>query len=155
MAKLEPSLNLVTLISANSRDPRSRSSHVIATISPRQGPGLSTTLMMTTGSAPVPLPQTYHYIRFSINPPSSDALHVRRALQEALVQSFGAARSHTYLDVLWVADLGTECVVRTGGPTYVCPILVSTTNRQTRFTETLQASWPPPPCFKAIPASPL
>ena len=78
--------------------------------------------MMATGSAPVPLPQTHHYIRFSINPPSSDALHVRRALQEALVQSFGAARSHTYLDILWVADLGTECVVRTGGPTYVCPL---------------------------------
>ena len=38
------------------------------------------------------------------------------------MQSFGAARSHTYLDVLWVADLGTECVVRTGGPTYVCPL---------------------------------
>ena len=75
---------------------------------------------MATSSPPVPLPQTHHYIRFSINPPSSDALHVRRALQEALVQSFGAARSHTYLDILWVADLGTECVVRTGGPTYVC-----------------------------------
>jgi hypothetical protein len=73
-----------------------------------------------SGSGPAPLPQTHHYIRFSITPPSSDALHVRRALQEALVQSFGAARSHTYLDVLWVSDTGTECVVRTSGPTYVC-----------------------------------
>lgn len=72
-----------------------------------------------TSSGPAPLPQTQHYIRFSITPPTSDALHVRRALQEALVQSFGAARSHAYLDVLWVADSGTQCVVRTGGPTYV------------------------------------
>ena len=79
---------------------------------------------MTTGSGRAPLPQTQHYIRFSITPPSSDALLVRRALQEALVQSFGAARSHTYLDVLWVADSGSECVVRTGGTTYVLPPLL-------------------------------
>ena len=97
---------------------------------------------MATGSGPVPLPQTHHYIRFSITPPSSDALHVRRALQEALVQSFGAARSHNYLDVLSVADSGTECVVRTSGPTYVYPLFVSMTIIDGlwiwHFTETLQ-----------------
>ncbi|KAH8988345.1 hypothetical protein EDB92DRAFT_1800623 [Lactarius akahatsu] len=80
---------------------------------------------MTTGNGPAPLPQTQHYIRFSIAPPSSDALHVRRALQEALVQSFGAARSHTYLDVLWVADSGTECIVRTGGPTDAASVMAA------------------------------
>ena len=82
---------------------------------------------MTTSlsTAPTPLPQTYHYIRFAIAPPlspdggsssssssSSDGLQIRRALQDALAQSFGAARSHTYLDVLWVASSGDECVVR-------------------------------------------
>ncbi|KAF8486797.1 hypothetical protein DFH94DRAFT_621370 [Russula ochroleuca] len=64
-----------------------------------------------------PLPQTHHYIRFSISPPldSADggALQVRRTLQNALTQSFGAALSHVYLDVLWVATSGAECVVRT------------------------------------------
>ncbi|KAI0258733.1 hypothetical protein BC834DRAFT_910040 [Gloeopeniophorella convolvens] len=56
---------------------------------------------------------THHYIRFALSPPCADALLVRRALQEALAQSFGAALSHTYLDVLWVADTGEACVVRT------------------------------------------
>lgn len=80
---------------------------------------------MASGSGPAPLPQTHHYIRFSIAPPSSDALHVRRALQEALVQSFGVARSHTYLDVLWVSDSGTECVVRTNGPTDAASVMAA------------------------------
>lgn len=116
-----------------------------------------------TSSGPAPLPQTQHYIRFSITPPTSDALHIRRALQEALVQSFGAARSHAYLDVLWVADSGTECVVRTGGPTYVplfCFVfapragLEKTICSPTRFfIGTLRASWLPRPCFRANPAS--
>jgi hypothetical protein len=64
----------------------------------------------------VPLPQTHHYIRFSISPPSTDPLLIRRALQDALAQSFGTALSHTYLDVLWVADSGIECVVRALSP---------------------------------------
>jgi len=68
---------------------------------------------------PLPLPQTHHYIRFSITPPldsaESDALHIRRVLQNALAQSFGAALSHLYLDVLWLSASGAECVVRTGG----------------------------------------
>jgi hypothetical protein len=70
----------------------------------------------TSITAPTPLPQTYHYIRFAISPPlgsaSGDGLQIRRALQDALAQSFGAALSHTYLDVLWVATPGDECVVR-------------------------------------------
>lgn len=110
-------LNLVTVIFSESKSrPRSRSrsrDRYHHDLPVRDG--LPATCM-ATGSGPAPLPQTQHYIRFSIAPPSSDALHVRRALQEALVQSFGAVRSHTYLDVLWVADSGTECVVRTSGP---------------------------------------
>jgi hypothetical protein len=74
-----------------------------------------------TTTAPTPLPQPYHYIRFAIAAPQSpdggtgtniDALQIRRALQAALAQSFGAALSHAYLDVLWVAPSGAECVVR-------------------------------------------
>jgi len=75
-----------------------------------------TTSLSTTATAPTPLPQTYHYIRFAIapalSPDGSDGLQIRRALQDALAQSFGAALSHTYLDVLWVATSGDECVVR-------------------------------------------
>src|SRR6266446_6777493 len=63
-------------------------------------------------------PQTHHYIRFSISPPldstDADALQIRRVLQTALSQSFGASLSHLYLDVLWLAPSGAECVVRTG-----------------------------------------
>lgn len=65
----------------------------------------------------IPLPQTHHYVRFSISPPldspDGGALQIRHALQNALTQSFGAALSHVYLDVLWVATLGDECVIRT------------------------------------------
>lgn len=84
----------------------------------------TTTTTMTTRitaaiTTPQPLPPTHHYIRFSISPPlhsaDADALQIRRILQNALAQSFGAALSHIYLDVLWVAPSGAECVVRTSG----------------------------------------
>lgn len=75
----------------------------------------TTTSRITTVIAP--LPQTFHYIRFSILPPldspEGGALEVRRVIQTALTQSFGAALSHVYLDVLWVATSGAECVIRT------------------------------------------
>jgi hypothetical protein len=98
---------------------------LLSLLSPRSHPGtkkkkkhMTTTSPSTTATAPTPLPQTYHYIRFAIAPAlspddsSSDGLQIRRALQDALAQSFGAALSHTYLDVLWVATSGDECVVR-------------------------------------------
>ena len=72
--------------------------------------------LVMIAAMPTPLPQSHHYIRFSISPPSADALLIRRALQEALAQSFGTALSHAYLDVLWVADSGAECVVRASSP---------------------------------------
>jgi hypothetical protein len=74
------------------------------------------TTQITTATT---IPQTHHYIRFSISPPlnsaDADALQIRRMLQNALAQSFGAALSHVYLDVFWVATSGAECVVRTSG----------------------------------------
>jgi hypothetical protein len=91
---------------------------------PPKPPGTTTTMTTrittTAAIAPLPLPQTHHYIRFSISPPldsaDADALQIRRVLQNALAQSFGATLSHVYLDVLWIASSGAECVVRTSGP---------------------------------------
>lgn len=81
-------------------------------------------MMVAATSSAAPLPQTHHYIRFSISPPMvhspsspPDALQIRRALQDALAQSFGITLSHVYLDVLWVATSGAECVVRASSPT--------------------------------------
>jgi hypothetical protein len=80
---------------------------------------MTTPITAATTITPLALPQTHHYIRFSISPPldsaDADALQIRRVLQNALAQSFGAALSHVYLDVLWVATSGSECVVRTSG----------------------------------------
>jgi len=73
----------------------------------------------TTPTGPTPLPQTHHYIRFAISPAlgsGGDALEIRRLLQEALAQSFGATLSHVYLDVLSVTASGDECVVRANSP---------------------------------------
>ncbi|KAI0062981.1 hypothetical protein BV25DRAFT_1825044 [Artomyces pyxidatus] len=70
-----------------------------------------------------PLPHEHHYIRFSLAPPCADALAIRHAVHDALAirhavhdalaQSFGLASSGTYVDVLWVAEDGGECTVRT------------------------------------------
>ena len=72
----------------------------------------------STTTAPAPLPQTHHYVRFAISPPlgSADALEIWRLFQEALAQSFGATLSHLYLDVLSVTPSGDECVIRANSP---------------------------------------
>jgi hypothetical protein len=80
---------------------------------------MTTRVTTATTMTPLPLSQTHHYIRFSISPPldsaDADALQIRRVLQTALAQSFGAALSHIYVDVLCVSTSGAECVVRTSG----------------------------------------
>ncbi|EMD30906.1 hypothetical protein CERSUDRAFT_100878 [Gelatoporia subvermispora B] len=53
-----------------------------------------------------------HYIRFSVSPPNTDALTLRKALQDALSQTFGLVAANTYIDILWVAEDGTEVVLR-------------------------------------------
>ncbi|KAF8266044.1 hypothetical protein EI94DRAFT_1734128, partial [Lactarius quietus] len=58
---------------------------------------------MATGSGPSPLPQAHHYIRFSIAPPAPTRYLGTRTV-------IWRRASHTYLDVLWVADAGNECV---------------------------------------------
>ncbi|KAI0830294.1 hypothetical protein BC628DRAFT_1313200 [Trametes gibbosa] len=56
----------------------------------------------------------YRYIRFAVSPPSADALTLRKTLQDALGQSLGLVRAHTYVDLLWLADDGSALVVRVG-----------------------------------------
>ncbi|KAH9943900.1 hypothetical protein B0H21DRAFT_747489 [Amylocystis lapponica] len=59
-----------------------------------------------------PLRTSHHYIRFAVSPPCADALTLRKAIQDALGQSFGLVSANTYLDVLWVSGDGTGTVVR-------------------------------------------
>ena len=59
-----------------------------------------------------PLPKTHRYIRVKLSPPSPDALLVRRALQDALSQTFGLVSAGTYMDILWVEDEGKEAIIR-------------------------------------------
>lgn len=47
-----------------------------------------------------------------MTPPCSDALTLRKSIQDALGQSFGMVYSNTYVDVLWVAEDGSELVIR-------------------------------------------
>lgn len=54
----------------------------------------------------------YHYIRFALAPPCSDALMIRKHLQDALLQSFGLTSANTQVDILWVADDGSAVVLR-------------------------------------------
>ncbi len=75
---------------------------------------------MTT--MPRRLTSDYHYIRFSVSPASTDILTIRKSIQDALGQSFGLVSSHTYVDVLWIADDGSEVVVRIG-PRYASTVM--------------------------------
>ncbi|EJF60152.1 hypothetical protein DICSQDRAFT_155904 [Dichomitus squalens LYAD-421 SS1] len=60
------------------------------------------------------LSPAHHYIRFGVSPPCTDPLTIRKGIQDALGQSFGLVSSHTYLDIIWLADDGTALVVRIG-----------------------------------------
>ncbi|KIP03034.1 hypothetical protein PHLGIDRAFT_78213 [Phlebiopsis gigantea 11061_1 CR5-6] len=53
-----------------------------------------------------------HYLRFSISPACSDGLTVRKAFQDALLQSFGLTAANIYVDILWLAGNGAEVVAR-------------------------------------------
>ncbi|KZT68022.1 hypothetical protein DAEQUDRAFT_672063 [Daedalea quercina L-15889] len=58
------------------------------------------------------LASSYHYVRFSLAPACADALSIRKSIQDAFTQSFGLVSANTYVDILWVADDGSEVVVR-------------------------------------------
>ena len=58
------------------------------------------------------LPSTYHYVRLAVAPACADALSIRKAIQDAFTQTFGLVSASTHVDVLWLADDGSEVVVR-------------------------------------------
>ncbi|OSX58012.1 hypothetical protein POSPLADRAFT_1124173, partial [Postia placenta MAD-698-R-SB12] len=58
------------------------------------------------------LPSSYHYVRFTATPSCTDAVTVRKSIQDALGQTFGMLYANTYVDILWIADDGSETVVR-------------------------------------------
>ncbi|PCH43159.1 hypothetical protein WOLCODRAFT_164278 [Wolfiporia cocos MD-104 SS10] len=55
---------------------------------------------------------SYHYIRLSVSPPCADVLTLRKTMQDALLQTFGLLSANTYIDVLSLAEDGSEVVVR-------------------------------------------
>ncbi|KAG1852124.1 hypothetical protein DFJ58DRAFT_416287 [Suillus subalutaceus] len=59
-----------------------------------------------------PFSKKQSYILLSINPPCADALKLRKAMQDGLMETFGITASGTYLDILWIAESGLEVVIR-------------------------------------------
>jgi len=53
-----------------------------------------------------------HYLRVSIEPPTSDVLTIRKSTSDALAQTFGQTSATTYLDILWINDEGSSAVIR-------------------------------------------
>ncbi|EFI26867.1 hypothetical protein CC1G_15269 [Coprinopsis cinerea okayama7 len=53
-----------------------------------------------------------HYILLSIEPPTNDALSVRKAIADSLAESFGETSSAIPVDVMSIAENGEEMVVR-------------------------------------------
>ncbi|KAI4525134.1 hypothetical protein K525DRAFT_192297 [Schizophyllum commune Loenen D] len=54
-----------------------------------------------------------HFCRFSLSPACSDALTLRKTLEDALEQTFGATSARSAIDILWTSDDGTQVLVRT------------------------------------------
>ncbi|KII83656.1 hypothetical protein PLICRDRAFT_448119 [Plicaturopsis crispa FD-325 SS-3] len=76
-----------------------------------------------------PMPSRFHYIRFSLSPPCTDPLILRKTIQDAMTQTFGLLSS-TYTDVLWIADDGSASVLRVdkGDAATVMAAAVAATN---------------------------
>lgn len=53
-----------------------------------------------------------HFVRFSITPACVDDLSARKTIQDALLQAFGLTSANLYIDLLWLAEDGTEAVIR-------------------------------------------
>ncbi|KAF8550648.1 hypothetical protein OG21DRAFT_1513730 [Imleria badia] len=58
------------------------------------------------------LQPTHHYIRLSMQPRCTEVLLIRKSIQDALADMFGLTSAGTYIDVLFVNELGSESVVR-------------------------------------------
>jgi hypothetical protein len=59
-----------------------------------------------------PFPKKYSYIHLSITPPCTDALKIRKTMQDGLAEAFGVTASGTYLDILWIAEVGSDVIIR-------------------------------------------
>lgn len=53
-----------------------------------------------------------HFVRLSITPACVDDLSARKTIQDALLQAFGLTSANLYIDLLWLAEDGTEAVIR-------------------------------------------
>ncbi|KAG2757710.1 hypothetical protein P692DRAFT_201734647, partial [Suillus brevipes Sb2] len=89
-----------------------------------------------------PLSNNHSYILLSINPPCADALKLRKAMQDGLMETFGVTASGTYLDILWIAESGSEVVIRLAekdAPRVMAAVVITpaspriSTIRQTNF----------------------
>lgn len=54
----------------------------------------------------------HHYIRLAMQPRCTEALLIRKSLQDALTDMFGLTAASTYIDVLFVDEPGSQSVVR-------------------------------------------
>jgi hypothetical protein len=59
-----------------------------------------------------PFSNKYSYIHFSVEPPCTDALKLRKTMQDGLAEVFGVTASGTYLDILWIAEGGSDVIIR-------------------------------------------
>jgi len=59
-----------------------------------------------------PFSKKYSYIHLSITPPCTDALKIRKTMQDGLAEAFGVTASGTYLDILWIAEVGSDIIIR-------------------------------------------
>ncbi|KIJ61196.1 hypothetical protein HYDPIDRAFT_138023 [Hydnomerulius pinastri MD-312] len=59
-----------------------------------------------------PLPSIHHYICLGVEPCCTDALLIRKSLQDILTELFGLTVSSTYIDILSVNEQGSEIVIR-------------------------------------------
>lgn len=91
----------------------------------------------------------HSYIHFSINPPCTDALKLRKAIQDGLAETFGITASGTYLDILWIAESGSEIVIRLSeedAPKLMAAVVITpvsprfSTIKQTNFLPSLTSS---------------
>lgn len=59
-----------------------------------------------------PFPSECHYILLSISPAAKDELTIRKALSDALAQSFGQTCANLTIELLWVKEDGEQCAFR-------------------------------------------
>ncbi|KAG2344632.1 hypothetical protein BDR05DRAFT_961537 [Suillus weaverae] len=91
-----------------------------------------------------PLSKNHSYIHLSINPPCADALKLRKVMQDGLAETFGITASGTYLDILWIAESGSEVVIRLSeedAPKLMAAVVI--TPASPRFSTIKQTSFLP------------